>query len=304
MTTPSGACRSNSITKSSRQPLLSLACAAWALLLVADGRAAGQFRTGVNVVEVYATVTDTAGAPVTDLDRDAFLVRENEVEQKITTFAAGQFPLAVGVALDRSFSMAGAPLANARTAARGFLGELRPDDRSMLIAIGSRTEVLAPLSRDRTAQYAALDALDAFGSTALYDAVIAALEAIQPQPGRRALVLLSDGDDRYSGATAASMLERARASDVLVYPIAFGRTRPTVFAELAALTGGRSHHVKDSRQLPETLRAVAAELRHQYLIGYTPSRPIEPGSNEWRAISVTVTRPGTVARARDGYLVR
>jgi Ca-activated chloride channel homolog len=264
----------------------------------------GQFRTAVNVVEVYATVTDPKGLPVTDLDQGEFVVRENGEPQEVTTFAAGRFPLSVAVALDRSFSMAGAPLAGAVTAARTFLGELRPDDRSMLIAIGSRTEVLAPLSHDRAAQYASLDRLEAFGSTALYDALIRALDAIQPEPGRRALVLLSDGVDRYSTATAAAVLERARRSDVLVYPIAFGRTRPTMFAELAALTGGRSHHVKDVRQLPATLRAVAAELRHQYLLGYSPSRPVQPGSQEWRAITVTVTRPGTSVRARDGYLVR
>jgi Ca-activated chloride channel homolog len=273
------------------------------MAVTGSGTSAGQFRTGVNVVEVYATVTDLKGVPVTGLDRGAFTVREDGAEQTITTFAAGQFPLAVAIALDRSFSMAGPPLANATVAARGFLGELRPDDRSMLIAIGSRTEVLAPLATDRAAQYAALGRLDAFGSTALYDAVLVALDAIQPEPGRRALVLLSDGDDRYSAATAAAVLERARAADVLIYPIAFGRTRPPVFAELAALTGGRSHHVKDPRQLPETLRAVAAELRNQYLIGYSPTRPVVPGSREWRSITVTVDHPGATVRARDGYLV-
>jgi Ca-activated chloride channel homolog len=266
--------------------------------------ASGQFRSGVNVVEVYATVTDPKGRPLIDLGRTEFVVREDGIVQEITTFAAGQFPLAVAIALDRSFSMAGPLLGSAKTAARSFLGELRPDDQSMLIAIGSRTEVLAPLSNDRAAQYAALDALDAFGSTGLYDAILVAIDAIQPSPGRRALVLLSDGADRYSTAAAASVLERARASDVLIYPIAFGRTRPPVFAELAALTGGRSHHVKDARQLPEALRAVAAELRNQYLLGYSPSRPIAPGTREWRSITVATERPGASVRARDGYLVR
>ena len=279
---------------------------ALALLLSAALPAAAprQFTSGVNVVEVYATVLDQSGQPLTGVAQDEFTVRENGQLQQISTFAAGQFPLSVAVALDRSFSMKGPRLETARSAARAFLGDLRSEDESMLIGIGSRTEVLAPLSRDRQAQLTALAALDAFGSTGLYDSIVAAIEAIQPARGRRALIVLSDGDDRYSTVTAAQALERARASDVLIYPIAFGRSRPPVFAELATLTGGRSHHVQDARRLPETLKAIAAELRNQYLLGYSPSKPIVAGAGEWRGISVTVRRPGVVVRARDGYLVR
>jgi Ca-activated chloride channel family protein len=265
-----------------------------------------QFTSGVNVVEVYATVTDKAGQPVKGLTRDQFVVKEAGETQQISTFAAGEFPLAVAVALDRSFSMAGQRLATARSAARLFIGELKRDDEAMLIGIGSTTDVLAPLSRDRRPMLDALSSLDAFGTTGLYDSIIAALEAIQPARGRRALVLLSDGSDRYSTATAAQALERARASDVLIYPIAFGPERPQAFAELATLTGGRSFHVRDARQLPQTLKTIADELRNQYLLGYSPTKPIVPGANEWRPITVGVAgdRPGVVVRARDGYLAK
>jgi Ca-activated chloride channel family protein len=200
--------------------------------------------------------------------------------------------------------MSGQRLATAKSAARLFLGELRPGDESMLIGIGSTTEVLAPLSKDRNAQYDVLGSLDAFGTTGLYDAIIAAIDAVQPARGRRALVLLSDGSDRYSTASGAQALERARSSDVLIYPVALGSTRPPAFAELATLTGGRSFHVRDARQLPETLRTIAAELREQYLLGYTPSKPPVAGSNEWRAIQVDVRRGDVTVRARDGYLVK
>ncbi len=265
---------------------------------------ARQFTSGVNVVEVYATVTDKAGKPVTGLGREAFTVRENGEAQQISTFAAGEFPLSVAVALDRSFSMAGDRLAAATSGARMFLGGLRPTDESMLIAIGSTTETLAPLSTNRREQLDALAGLDAFGTTGLYDSIVAAIEAIQPARGRRALILLSDGDDRYSKTTAQQTLERARAADVLIYPIALGRTRPQAFAELATLTGGRSFHVRDARQLPETLQAITSELRNQYLIGYSPTKPPVAGSNEWRSIAVTVARPDVTVRARDGYLVK
>ncbi len=263
-----------------------------------------QFTSGVNVVEVYATVTDQRGEPVRRLDRSAFEVRENGEPQVVSTFTAGDFPLSVAVAVDRSFSMAGDRLAAATSAARVFLGELRPQDEAMIIAIGSTADTLAPLSTDRNAQFAALSRLDAFGTTGLHDAIIRAVEAVQPARGRRALVLLSDGNDRYSEASASDALERARRSDVMIYPIALGRRRPPLFAELATLTGARSFHLRDTKALADTLRAIARELREQYLLGYSPSRPILAGSNEWRTITVKVNRPNVRVRARDGYVAK
>ena len=274
------------------------------VLAATAGLDARQISSSVEGVEVYATVTDRAGMPVRDLRREDFELREDGTVQAISTFAAAEFPLSVAVAIDRSFSMAGERLAAAKSAARRFLGELRPEDESMLIAVGSRTEVIADWSRDRQGQIGTIARLDAFGTTGLHDSILAAMDAVQPARGRRALVLLSDGTDRYSAATAAAALERARASDVLIYPVAFGRTRPPLFAELATLTGGRSYHVTDARRLPEVMRGIAAELRSQYLLGYSPGRPLVPGSGEWRSITVTVQRPGVTVRARDGYLVK
>ena len=301
MVSPSGVYRRHLITERGLTPRFGLVVLFAAVVAVSVH---GQFTSSVNVVEVYASVTDRQGQPVKGLSREDFTVREDGRVQQVTTFAAGDFPLSVAVALDRSFSMSGQRLAAAKSGARLFLGELRPGDESMLIGIGSTTEVLAPLSKDRSAQYEALSRLDAFGTTGLYDAIIAAIDAVQPARGRRALILLSDGNDRYSTATSSQALERARSADVLIYPVAFGSTRPAVFAELATLTGARSFHVRDARQLPETLRTIAAELRHQYLLGYAPSKPPVAGSNEWRAISVDVRRSDVTVRARDGYFIK
>jgi Ca-activated chloride channel family protein len=305
MVAPSGVIRSDLTTEHGRARAIGLVVLIGLALTAAEVfPSVRQFTSGVNVVEVYSTVTDKAGKPVTGLSREAFTVRENGDPQQITTFAAGEFPLSAAVAIDRSFSMAGERLASAKSGARSFLGGLRPTDESMLIAIGSTTDILAPLATNRREQLDAVAGLDAFGTTGLYDSIVAALEAIQPARGRRALILLSDGDDRYSKTTAQEALERARASDVLVYPIALGRTRPQPFAELASLTGGRSFHVRDARQLPDTLQTIAAELRNQYLIGYSPLKPTVAGSNEWRSITVTVSRSDVTVRARDGYLVK
>jgi Ca-activated chloride channel family protein len=262
-----------------------------------------QFSSGVNVVEVYAAVTDASGQPVTGLRREDFTVLEDSRPQSVSAFAEGDFPLSVAIGLDRSFSMGAKQLPAAISAARTFLGELRPADQSMIVAIGSEVEVAAPLSTDRPAQQRALASLQPWGTTGLYDAILASIDAIQSARGRRALVILSDGSDRYSKASASDALAAARRSDVMVYPVALGRDRPATFAELAALTGGRSFQPGDPAQLNAAMRTIANELRHQYLLGYTPSTPIA-GEPHWRTITVRVSRPDARVRARDGYLAK
>ncbi len=277
---------------------------ALALILGAAAPSRAQFTSSVNLVEVYASVTGSGGQPLAGLTRQDFELRERGDPQVISHFESGEVPLSVAIALDRSFSMSGTRLGLAKAAARAFLSELRPDDQSMLVGVGSEVEVLSPLSTDRSAQYAALTRLERFGTTGLHDALIKTIDAIQPARGRRALVVLSDGDDRYSTASAADALAQARQSDVMIFPVALGGGRPPLFAELATISGGRSYHSRDAASLTATLRAIARELRHQYLLGYTPSRPVVAGSQEWRSITVAVTRPGARVRARDGYLVK
>lgn len=265
--------------------------------------AAPQFTSGVNLVEVYATVVDEKGEPVKGLTPADFHVLEDGRPQKIAAFTAGDFPLNVALALDRSFSMAGERLAAAKRGAHVFLDALRPEDRVLIVTIGSRFEV----SERRAAEHARIDDIDTWGTTPLHDSIIEAIDGIERAGdvrGRHALVLLSDGADRYSEASAGDVLARARRANVIVYPVAVGRERPALFAELAALTGGRSIHARDGRGLEDLLRSVARELRFQYLIGYSPSRALSEGIGEWRSITVTVERPRTRVRARDGYLVR
>lgn len=262
-----------------------------------------QFSSRVQLVEVYATVTDEKGELVTGLRQNDFEVYENNQLQQVSTFAAGEFPLTVALGVDRSWSMAGDKLRLAKDASQSFLRALKPADRSMVVAINSQAEVIAPLTMDRLNQSRAIAALDPWSTTALHDAIIATLDRLEPEPGRQALVVFSDGEDRYSRATAARVIERARRSNALIYPISFGKTRPPLLPELAVLTGGRSFLLRDPRDLEKTLATIARELRYQYLLGYSPSDPIEPDTHEWRSIRVTVKngRPGFRVRARDGY---
>jgi Ca-activated chloride channel family protein len=264
---------------------------------------AAQFVSGVSLVEVYATVTDVKGEPVAGLTAADFVVEEDGQRQTIGTFTAGEFPLAVALGLDHSFSVPRDRLQATLAAARSFVGALRPADEVMVLGIGSEIETLAALSTDHRAALAAIGQIERWGTTPLYDATIAALDAIQAAKGRRALILLSDGNDRYSNTTAAQLIDEARRRDVLAYPIATGARRPPVFAELAAVTGGRSFQARDPHTLETTLKTIARELRFQYLLGYTPQRPAGE-EREWRSIHVIVNRPNVRVRARDGYFSR
>ena len=257
------------------------------------------------MVEVYATVTDRQGAPVVGLTAADFQIAEDGTPQPISAFAAGEFPLAIAIGLDRSFSMGGKDnrLGVVKSAARALIGALRADDQVMVVAIGGETSIAAPLSADRNAALTAIDTLDAWGTTPLYDATLSALDAIQPARGRRALVLLSDGTDRYSDTKTAELVSRARQHDVLIYPVAVGASRPAVFAELATATGGRSFFVREPAELIKTMTAIAKELRFQYLLGYVPSRD-RAGEPSWHAIDVTVARPDVRVRARESYISR
>jgi Ca-activated chloride channel family protein len=266
-----------------------------------------QFASGVNLVEVYATVADREGQSITGLMAADFEISEDGRPQTVATFAAGDFPLSAAVAIDRSFSMSDR-VAVAKSAARVFVGALRPSDQVAVLAIGSETETALPLSADHAAALDAIDKLDRWGTTPLFDAMRAAIDLIEPAKGRRALVLVSDGDDRYSETSPGDLLEHARRSHVLIYPIAIGRSRPAVFAELAAATGGRSFHEQTPAGLNATMALIARELRFQYLLGYVPSRTTSGeaavSEPQWRSIEVRVSRPGAIVRARDGYYSR
>ncbi|RPJ66224.1 MAG: VWA domain-containing protein, partial [Acidobacteria bacterium] len=138
---------------------VALAAATWLAVsqpAALERQAVAQFSSGVQAVEVYASVTDARGEPVTGLTADAFEVLEDGEPQRISAFAAGEFPLSVALAVDRSASMAGPRLEQAIAAGRSFVGALRPADRLMLVAISSRVEVVAPLSDDRHAALRAL----------------------------------------------------------------------------------------------------------------------------------------------------
>jgi Ca-activated chloride channel family protein len=260
---------------------------------------AAQFRGGVDLVELYVSVVDAQGEPVRGLLRDDFEVREDGVPQTVSVFSDGGAPLSLALAIDRSFSVEGARLSVMKTAAVQLLARLQPDAQVLLLGIGSQVDELAPLGVERGPQLSALGSLSAFGSTSLHDAILIAVDRIQAGRGRRALLLLSDGEDRYSKASAGEVLEHVRTRDVLVFPVAVGAAATPLFRDISDATGGRAIAVRDPSRLESALRGLADELSAQYVLGYTPASPA--AVREWRRIAVTVARKGVTVRTRQGY---
>lgn len=297
--------RSRGLSKPAKAAALILwAVLATAVILSARGLEHPQFASSVELVEVYATVTDAAGAPVTGLQVGDFELLEDGRAQTVQAFAAGDFPLSVALAVDHSASMSGSRLQRAVAAAQGFLSRLRAEDQVMVLGISSEVTVLSPLSTDRAAQARAIRALRPWSTTSLNDALVAGIGLIEAGRGRRGLIVVSDGEDRYSEASPADVLERARRAQVMVYPVALGKRAPALFAEVAVLTGGRSFHVQDADRLDRALADIARELRFQYLLGYAPAGQPETMTGQqrrWHSIQVRVRRDGLRVRARDGY---
>ena len=263
-----------------------------------------RFASDVQLVEVYATITDAKGELVTGLRQEDFEVYEDNQLQHVSAFAFGEFPLTVALGVDRSWSMAGEPLRLAKQASQAFLRALKPVDRSMVVAISGEADVIAPLSADHLNQERAIAALDPWSTTALHDAIIATLDRLEPEPGRQALVVFSDGTDRYSRATAAEVVERARRGNALIYPIAFGKNRPALLAELAVITGGRSFQLRDARELEKTLETIARAS------GASPGSEIEDSAPASRLgelsghllTAVALVMPGIGPIVADGPL--
>jgi Ca-activated chloride channel family protein len=259
-----------------------------------------QFASTIEAVEVYATVTDQEGKPATGLTAEAFAILEDGVEQPVTVFAAGEFPLTVAIVLDRSFSMAAKGLETARAGARRLLDQLRPRDRLLVLAIGGGVETVSSFDTPRESARQALDRVALWGSSPIGDTVVQAVDAFGEQRGRRVVVVWSDGVEKEAQRARADVLEHVRRADVLIYPVAIAPSISPLLAELAAVSGGRGLQARDRKAAEGAAGVIAEELRNQYLLGY--AKPA--GTSGWRRIEVRVNRPGLKIRARQGYFAR
>ena len=261
----------------------------------------------VDVVQVTAVVTDSDGRFVSGLSAEDFQVFEDDRPQRITNFARENIPLELVTAIDVSSSMNDV-LPAVKRHAISFLAQLRPADQVTVLGFNDNIFTLARRSTDQAVRAKAIDRLAPWGGTALYDVVIRALDLLGRQPGRRALLVFSDGEDQSSHAPVASVIRRAEASDATIYMIGQGRALQAaalqqMMRQLSSGSGGRAFFSDDPAKLEGIFQQILDDLRHQYVLAYAP--PANARDGEWHRIRVEVPGRGYSVRARQGYrLVR
>ena len=275
------------------------------------------FRGGVDVVTLNVTVTDGSRRFVADLESRDFLILEDGRPQQLTFFRKTGLPLALALLIDTSASMEES-LPIAQEAAIGFVRELAPADVASVIDFDSRVEIGQAFTSDHNALEHAIRRTAAGGSTSLYNAVYIALKELRKtigdeslaDPRRRAIVVLSDGDDTSSLVGFDEVLDLAARSDTAIYAIGlFGREMPGaprrpqnsqfVLRQFAQQTGGRAFFPAAAKELAGIYGEIKAELSSQYALAYESSNLRRDG--QFRRIAVRIGRSGLVARARPGY---
>ncbi len=263
------------------------------------------FKEGVDVrvVQINASVADRSGRFVGGLRKDQFRITEDGTPQVIAYFADEKAPLEIVVAMDISASM-GHALDDLRMAVRHFLAQLRPEDQVTLVAFNDEPFVLTQRETDPSLRAQALDRLSTWGGTTLYDVIIHSLELLSRRPGRRSLIVFSDGEDQSSQATFAHVERALKASDAALFAVGLGRGREQAnlretLEALAEPSGGRALFAERPAELDKVFAELRTELAQQYLVGYESTNAKPDGS--WRKVSVEVPGTNYRVRSRQGY---
>jgi Ca-activated chloride channel family protein len=262
------------------------------------------FKTGTQVVSLFVTVADAQKRLVPDLTKDDFEVFDNEKPQAITYFDNSIHPITVVVMLDTSGSMT-LTIDLLKRAAEQFLIRLLPDDKAKVGAFNDKVQISARFSNNRDQLISAVKDLDYGNGTRLWDAVAMSLDELKGVDGRKVILIFTDGDDTSSKVGLGSMIDRARAEEVMVYAIGLEshfmnqRTKPDGgLRKIADETGGGYFELKKTADLAPTFTKVASELHSQYVIGFTPTQL----DNRVHKLMVKVKPAGLTARARKSYV--
>ena len=275
------------------------------------------FRTGVDLVSLNVTVTDSSARYITDLTQDEFNVFEDGVKQDVTFFNRTNLPIALALLIDTSASME-SKLPTAQEAAVGFAKRLRAQDLAEVIDFDSRVVVLASFTNGVSDLEQAIRKTSAGGSTSLYNAVYIALKDLKKvvaknteEIRRQALVVLSDGEDTSSLLPFEEVLDLAKRSETAIYAIGLRspdgpgaatkgfKEAEFVLRQFAQETGGRSFFPNQLSDLANVYGQISDELSSQYTVGYTSRNPRRDGS--WRRVIVRVNRPNLTSRTKLGY---
>jgi VWFA-related protein len=271
-------------------------------------------RSEVTRVNMLFTVTDKKGRFVTDLNQNEFEVFENKKPQQILDFTSEtDLPLRLAILIDTSNSIRDRFHFQQEAAINFINSVVRQQDRATIVSFDTAAELVADLSNNTNELENAVRRLRPGGGTALYDAVYFACrdKLMRDQPlykFRRAMIILSDGEDNESRYSREQALEMAQRSDTMIYTISTNISHvetegDKVMRYLAEQTGGICFFPFQAKDLDQSFENIANELRHQYNLFYRP----EPLNNDGRYHTVTIKvrgRKDLVVRARKGYYAR
>ena len=272
-----------------------------------------RFRSGIDLINVTATVTDKDGRFSTGLRKEDFSVFEDGKPQSLSLFTRERVPVSLGIMLDVSGSMTAEKLTAAKTSIGRLIADLLgKEDELFFVAFGYSAILTQEWTTDRRLiGHALKDVSGPTGDTALYDAIALALPTAQSgKHAKKALLVISDGHDTRSVVSLREVRQAILESDVLVYALGIGRLASTrgsanenvhadALRQLTDETGGRTEVVRSMSGLDKVIERLADELRYQYLLGYS-SNLAKDGL--WHSIRVEVRDRGLRVRARRGYL--
>ncbi len=259
-----------------------------------------------SVVVLNARITDSAGRHVSGIGRTEFSIFENGDLQEIEFFQAEETPFAAVILIDTSGSM-GKSVTLARSAAINFLGGLRPTDSAAIYNFDSKVSLVQDFSNTADVTHKIFD-LRSDGMTALNDAIKKAAEVLAERPEkRRAIIVLSDGEDTQSGISSSRALRAAMAVNAVLYTVDMspvnspGKQRNrAVLKNFAERSGGYFVDTPGGARMREAFGDIVVELGVQYTLGYTPKNEKKDG--KWRDLELRVSRPGLTIRTRKGYV--
>jgi len=266
------------------------------------------FRVGVEMVFLKVSVTDPLNRYVTGLEKEHFKVYEDKVEQSITHFSQQTAPISAGIIFDVSGSMKdNNNIKKAKAAIARFFESGNSEDEFFLITFNHITKLAQSFTDEASTVQNESAMQKPGGRTALYDAVYMGLEQVRHGKNeKRALILITDGEDNSSRYSPAEVREFAKESDVQIYGIGeegrlgYGRYE---IQNIVSLTGGRSFFPNTFNELDYYIDLVHAELRNQYVLGYMPTNKAHDG--KWRRIRVKLDAPQglpkLIVHAKEGY---
>ncbi len=277
--------------------------------------AKSNIRVDTTVVLIPVTVSDPINRVVTGLDKKDFRIFEDSVEQEILHFAVEDAPVSIGLIFDTSGSM-GSKIDKSRRAVAQFFKAANPEDEFFLVEFNDRPALVSGFTTSLEEIQNKLTFTQPKGRTALLDAIYVGLDFVKKGKNvRKSLLIISDGGDNSSRYTESEIKNRVREADTQIYAIGIlepigRRSRtpeelagPELLQQISDQTGGRAFAVENIADLPDVAAKIGDELRHQYLLGYTPTNRERNG--KYRRVQVKLAQPRRMpqlkAAWRQGY---